>query len=117
MGTHATWVLWVGIRNDELKAGKLTPAGKHVLGALDQNGEYQVYDDLKLEEIPMHGESIGIGVRVLELDWDTELTERNIFPLFDARQATMHSATLERIFSSWGIKGPVRMYHHVDLGG
>lgn len=118
MGTHATWQLWAGITDADLNDSRVTEKGARVLEELLDQGECRLYDDVLVEDIVMHGERVGIGVRIKELDWSTEITEEeNVFPLFEARYGAVLVETLKRAFEDLGIKGPIRMYHHLDLGG
>lgn len=118
MSTHAQYYLWAGFLLEDHDD--------------DFSDEFQTFLDILRSSYPgieregflftsvgMHGETIGFGVVLTDLDWIT-FGERPASP--DTEQLGKLSETLEAVRTAFIRIGlpeevPCNLYHHLDLGG
>ncbi len=116
MSTYARWVLWVGVFLEEV--GKLPESTDDII---ENSSHFKPYEaeGLKFQEISMHGEAIGFGVEVAELHWTTasEFGDENTIDPTLIVQAQEMVPKVEKVFAALGITPPVKIRHHIDLGG
>lgn len=113
MATYAQYVIWAGIRKEEYL--EYEPISELLEKARASGGVEK--EDLKFEEIYMHGESIGIGVVIREMSWSSSIEEDNFFDLGICKRVERMEEKIREIFKKEGIPISVGIYHHIDLGG
>jgi hypothetical protein len=115
MSTYAYWRLWVGARIESIDS---INAPQKTLEILDQlkEGTFEI-EGLKLTQIYMHGEAVGIGVEVYELGWNTKLDGDNVFDNTKIIEANALVPKLSKIFMDLGLLTWTSVYHHLNLGG
>lgn len=116
MGTYARYVLWAGVLLAEDSATADHPFISQVLDQIDPVER----DGLQFIAVSMHGETIGVGVQISELDW-VPISEVGAGRLdeFDPRIGRRALEVLRHvrdIFRPLGIQEIVKLYHHLDLG-
>ncbi len=113
MGTYAVYEVWAGVLIAQ--ADKNNPFVKRVLSSCEGVEK----DGLLFESISMHGESIGIGVRIEQLSWQAQIGGANWYDTTIANSASKTLKRVEETFKKLGIAliVPPRLYHHIDLGG
>lgn len=117
MSTYAVWKLWMGIPSQEISRAAASAEGKAFLDKMSRDEPYSLGEGLKIENIYMHGEAVGIGIELMELDWTTKIGPKNVFS--DDRTKVVNCAIeLKKLFSKFGLPADkMRLYHHIDLGG
>jgi len=116
MSTYAYWRLWVGVTLEGVKGPLPDNAAKIIDGIMD-DFKPQEFDGMEVGAIHMHGQEVGLGVVVQEMSWGTEIDKKNRFDSKSLRKADKLVPRLRTLFRSWGIRGKVCVYHHIDLGG
>jgi hypothetical protein len=76
MSTYAKYKVWVGIRKEDLPG-----IDNAFIDSISDTFRGIEVDGLEIVEISMHGETVGIGVIVSELDWDDHISLFNYFGL------------------------------------
>ncbi|MEK7584246.1 MAG: hypothetical protein AAB490_03305 [Patescibacteria group bacterium] len=112
MGTYAVYRLWAGVTQGEL-ADVNHPFIDEVMdniGGVEKEG-------VKFVSIGMHGETIGLGVEVKELNWEVEINETNSFDPTICEKAIKVLHLVNRVFKDLSISVTAKLYHHIDLGG
>lgn len=128
MGTYAVYNLWVGVKKTEVEEvlSSRPDLDEHwILKALNSSIEINVVVDrndestwLKLEPIYMHGENIGFGVVIQELDWTDELDDTNEYKLGnDVADSALDALNDFFSFQQQEFPFTAKLYHHIDLGG
>jgi hypothetical protein len=97
----------------------LTCAPDSTIKILDEMSDGKPYESngLKIERIYMNGEAVGIGMEVFDLNWNTEITDKNIFDFDMIAKARVLAARIEDVFGKMGLASQVLIFHHLDLGG
>ena len=112
MGTYAVYRLWAGVTQDEL-----TEVDHPFIDEVLDNPRGVKKEGLSFENISMHGETVGLGVEVKELNWEVEINEANAFDSTICAKATEALHLVNQIFKKLGIPLTAKLYHHIDLGG
>ncbi len=114
MTTYACYFIWVGVRNDRLEeVDKDNP----FITRLFYDAEAVNYDGLRFERIYMHGDLVGSGVKVLELDWLPASKGPGEYDPTLTKSALDMCEKVCQIFRENKITTDVKIYHHIDLGG
>lgn len=114
MGTYAVYKVWVGISlKNEAPYDKGHPFLQNIMASSNPIQR----DGLSFESIDMHGETVGIGVEIFTLNWNTEIDKKNAYNTDISEEARETLKKVASIFEKIKIFTPVRIYHHVDLGG
>lgn len=111
MSTYATYKVWAGILIAQVDVNNQFI--KEVLFS----GDGVKKDNLLFENIGMHGEDVGIGVQIQELNWEVEIGDSNLYDVMVANKAREIRGRVAEIFKRLGISVVPRLYHHIDLGG
>ena len=119
MGTYAHYYLWAGVLDTDLAKQHLSAEFEPFLGTLEEAHTPTERDGLSFQLIRMHGETIGYGVILKDLDWITT-EDRPESP--DLEFLGTLAASLEKVRSTFKKLGlpetaPCNLYHHLDLGG
>ncbi|HRZ33994.1 MAG TPA: hypothetical protein P5548_03810 [Candidatus Moranbacteria bacterium] len=112
MGTHAEYVLWVGVPSENI--GYIQHP---FIKAIEENFEGVEKDGLIFKTIAMHGRTVGIGVVVQEMSWTPELNDSNLYHPSVAKEAEKTLRKVNSIFKKMKLSLPFRIFEHIDLGG
>lgn len=112
MGTYAVYRVWAGILKNDIDEIS-HPFIKRALNSSDNVKK----GGLDFKSIAMHGEVIGLGVEIQELNWETEINESNLFDITSSNRAEETCQRVNKIFKDLGISLTAKIYHHIDLGG
>lgn len=89
---------------------------REILNEIGNLSYYNLFG-LKLELVYMHSREVGLGVEVAELNWVTQIGRDNIFDAKNITTARLLVPRVSKLFKELGIKAPIKIYHHIDLGG
>lgn len=112
MSTYAIYYVWAGILIDEFDALH-APFVDEVL----ENFDGIQINNVTFVGIGMHGKTIGIGVVVHELNWETEIGPANLYNPETAQNALLILNLVNQTLQERGIEISARLYQHIDLGG
>ncbi len=116
MSTYAYWRLWVGAEHKEIDYAASSDRTKFLLDQF-YGGMPLHSGTLTLEEIYMHGRTIGLGVKIVELSWTDEIGSENVFDPTKVTEAQAALPVIQQLFDKLELKTTVRIFHHLDLGG
>ncbi|HEY9585732.1 MAG TPA: hypothetical protein VJJ02_04055 [Candidatus Paceibacterota bacterium] len=119
MGTYVVHRIWVGIAKQDVPEELIEKLESHSNGCKGSEGTDKTPGfSFSLQEIHMHGETIGYGMVVHELDWKTTEEKPEIFEYHKYQLAVEGAqARLEHLFEKLRLPLRVHPYHHIDLGG
>ncbi len=109
MGQDATTKVWVG-SND---TGILERLPKEVLSELEENWDGLVADGVQLQTFRVHDEVEGLGVQLLDHDWNNGPKELNLGEL--AMKAAELQIKVAAIFKRWGIVDEPKVFLATDF--
>jgi hypothetical protein len=89
----------------------------YVILVLLVEGKKYYRGDICIEQIYMHGEGVGLGVKVVDFGWTTEIGEDNIFDPTKITEAQELVPKVQEIFNDLGLGFNIQIFHHLDLGG
>ncbi|MGD0977139.1 MAG: hypothetical protein ABR875_02500 [Minisyncoccia bacterium] len=115
MGTYARWVLWIGVENDEIDNSKLPQTTVELIDAVREELDGLENGGVIFRDIFMSGVSVGFGVEVKELHWNTDLDSENYFDDDLTLEITEIQLRVPPIFRRLGLPEP-KLRHHIDLG-
>lgn len=111
--TYAVHRIWVGVWREELTGEQIEKIEAYI-GLL----KISVNPGFPIQEISMHGKTIGYGALVHELDWITTEERPEIFESCKYERAIEGAqAHLEYLFEKLRLPLKIHPYHHIDLGG
>lgn len=117
MGTYAQYLVWTGIKNKEIPHPEELPTEtQDLIFRLAEGGRHSA-GSVQIQEIYMHGRSVGIGAIVHTLNWEVELTPDNVFDTAVTPRALIALASVWQALETLGIFIEPKIYHHIDLGG
>ena len=118
MSTYAEYYLWAGIARDSDGEWRFEGESSSLLEEVAAGGLGGVErDGLRFVEIDMHGVSVGVGVVIAELSWETAIGKANEFDPSVGDRARDILQRVQAVFAADGIRVVVKLYHHLDLGG
>jgi|GEM_PF-2047799 len=118
MGIIAEWCFWVGLSELDYDLFEMPEGAKTFIEmVMEPWAEPVNRDDLEIVSIGMHGETIGFGVIIYELSWETDIKTSNVFDPVMVAHAQEVQITLNKIFDQVGIAQRAALYHHINLGG
>ncbi len=116
MSTYASWQLWVGALDKEIDYAASSDQTKFFLDQF-YGGMSLHTGTLTLEEIYMHGITVGLAVKFMELSWTDKIDQQNIFDPAKVAEAQAAVPLVQQLFDNLELKATVRIFHHLDLGG
>lgn len=117
MSTYAKHQIWVGVATHDLSREFIEKLETHI-GRHKGLEDAEKNSGLPLQAISMHGETIGYGTMVHQLDWITTEEKPEIFESHKYSLAIEAAqAHLQYIFEKLELPIRVHCYHHIDLGG
>ncbi len=116
MSTYAEWRLWVGISQDNYLLEELPQTAEAFIDEVMRSFNPVQRDNLAIQSIGMHGETVGIGVVIHELNWETEIGEQNVFDPTIITKAKETQIALNKVFDDVGMHLRANIYNHIDLG-
>ena len=111
MGTYAVYKMWAGVLLTQVDEDN--PFIKKVLSSYD----FVKKDNLLFEGIGMHGDKVGIGVKIQELSWEVEIGSSNFYDVTITNKAIDICKKVAETFKKLGVSCEPRIFHHIDLGG
>jgi len=117
MGTYAVHRIWVGVIKQDVPEELIEKLESHINDCKGSGGTGKT-PSFVLQEIHMHGVTMGYGTVIHELDWISIDEKPEVFESSKyEREIEGVQAHLENLFEKLGLPLKVRSYHHIDLGG
>jgi hypothetical protein len=114
--TYAYYRLWAGVLLKDADVDN--DFIKRVLNTLEPIREMGT-GGYHFSRIHMHGETVGIGVEIIDLDWTTVEEGPSEYREVDSWIGDPDSilSSVEKALRGYGVEARAKLYHHIDLGG
>lgn len=112
MGTYAHYRVWVGVQLVDIPS-----ADNNTVDQILESSDSIEINGLAVTAFGMHGAQVGIGVEVLDFEWETVETGPSEFDIALYEKARNLVSKVNNALRSIGILVDSKIYHHIDLGG